>query len=150
MNKFEIINEYGYDNFNIVKKVLKKTLKHEGVKKCFFSVVFVDEKKIQDINKNYRKIDKVTDVISFAFEDNDKSLYNDIRVLGEIFICIPKMKQQALDYGHSEKREIAFLAVHGLLHLLGYDHMNKEDEKIMFAKQELILNGFNETKRRKN
>ena len=150
MNKFEIINEYGYDNFNIVKKVLKKTLKHEGVKKCFFSVVFVDEKKIQDINKNYRKIDKVTDVISFAFEDNDKSLYNDIRVLGEIFICIPKMKQQALDYGHSEKREIAFLAVHGLLHLLGYDHINKEDEKIMFAKQELILNGFNETKRRKN
>ena len=59
----------------------------------------------------------------------------------EIYICIPRMKQQAIEYQHSEKRELSFLAVHGLLHLLGYDHMNKEEEKVMFELQELILNG---------
>jgi len=148
MNKFEIIDEYGYKDFKILNKVLKRTLKLEKVKNAFFSVVLVDESKIQHINKNYRQIDKVTDVISFAFEDNDKKVYNNTRVLGEIFICIPRMKEQAVAYGHSENREIAFLGVHGLLHLLGYDHMVKEDEKIMFAKQELILNGFKRTKRR--
>ena len=120
----------------------------EKVNNAFFSVVLVDEKKIQEINKEYRNIDRVTDVISFAFEDNDKRKYNDIRVLGEIYICIPRMKEQAKMYGHNETREIAFLAVHGLLHLLGYDHTkSKEEEKIMFGKQELVLNGFNKTQR---
>lgn len=147
MNKFEIIDEYGYKNYGILNKVLKRTLKLENVKNSFFSLVLVDEKTIQDINKNYRNIDKVTDVISFAFEDNDKRLYNNIRILGEIYICIPRMKEQAIMYGHSEVREIAFLGVHGLLHLLGYDHMEKDDERIMLSKQEMILNGFNQTKR---
>ena len=64
-------------------------------------------------------------------------------MLGDIFICIPQMKRQAEEFGHSEKRELAFLAVHGILHLLGYDHMNEEDEKVMFALQELILDGKN-------
>ena len=150
MNKFEIIDLMNYKKYGIVKKVLKRTLKMEKVTNSFFSVVLVDNNKIQEINKNYRKIDKVTDVISFAFEDNDNMLYNNIRVLGEIYICIPRMKEQAKMYGHSETREIAFLAVHGLLHLLGYDHMEKEDEKIMFGKQELVLNGFNKTQRRKS
>lgn len=148
MNRFEIIDEYGYKDYKILNKVLRRTLKLEKVKNAFFSVVLVDEAKIQEINKNYRKIDRVTDVISFAFEDNDKKVYNDTRILGEIFICIPKMKEQAESYGHSETREIAFLAVHGLLHLLGYDHMKKDEEEIMFAKQELILNGCRKTKRR--
>ena len=71
-----------------------------------------DNEKIQEINKNYRGIDKITDVISFAFEDNDKREYNNIRILGEIYICIPRMKEQAILYGHSEMREIAFLGVH--------------------------------------
>lgn len=150
MNKFEIIDEYGYKNFGIVKKVLKRTLKLEKVKNALFTVILVDEDKIQYLNKNYRNIDRVTDVISFAFEDNDKREYNKVRILGEIYICIPRMKDQAKEYGHSETREIAFLAVHGLLHLLGYDHMNKEDEEIMFGKQEMVLNGFNQTKRRKS
>ena len=148
MNKFEIIDLVKYKKYGIVKKVLKRTLKMEKVNNAFFSVVLVDEKKIQEINKEYRNIDRVTDVISFAFEDNDKREYNDIRVLGEIYICIPRMKEQAKMYGHNETREIAFLAVHGLLHLLGYDHTkSKEDEEIMFGKQELVLNGFNKTKR---
>ena len=147
MNKFEIIDEYGYKNYKILNKVLKRTLKVEKVKNAVFTVILVDEKKIQELNRDYRNIDRITDVISFAFEDNDKREYNKMRILGEIYICIPRMKQQALDYGHAETREIAFLGVHGLLHLLGYDHMKKEDEEIMFGKQELILNGFNQTKR---
>ena len=95
------------------------------------------------MNKNYRNVDRVTDVISFALEDNDDISYGDIRVLGDIYICIPQMKRQAVEYGHSEKRELSFLAVHGLLHLLGYDHMVKEDEEVMFGLQELILDGAN-------
>lgn len=148
MNKFEIIDEYGYKELKVLKKILKRTLRIENVSRSIFSVVLVDEQKIQQINRDYRKIDKITDVISFAFEDNDKKVYNGTRILGEIFICIPRMKAQALGYGHSEYRELAFLGVHGLLHLLGYDHMNKRDEEKMFAKQELILNGCRKTKRR--
>lgn len=148
MNKFNISDSYGYKDYKIINKVLKKTLKVEKVKNSYFDVILVDENTIQEINKNYRNINKVTDVISFAFEDNDKKLYNNTRVLGEIYICIPRMIEQAKEYGHSEKREIAFLAVHGLLHLLGYDHtLGKEEEKIMFDKQEMILNGFKETHR---
>lgn len=147
MNKFNIVDEYGYKNYKILNKVFKRTLKLEKVKNAYFDVILVDEKTIQDINRDYRGKDSVTDVISFAFEDNDKKEYNNIRVLGEIYICIPRMIFQAKEYGHSEIREIAFLGVHGLLHLLGYDHINKDDEKIMFEKQELVLNGFNQTKR---
>ena len=143
MNKFTIDNEYGYKNYKYLKRVLKAALKHEKINNAIFSIIFVDEKTIQDINRDYRGIDRVTDVISFAFEDNGKLVYNDRRLLGEIYICIPRMKEQALEYGHSEKRELSFLAVHGLLHLLGYDHMNEKDEKIMFALQELILNEQN-------
>lgn len=148
MNKFVITDEYGYENYSILNKVLKKTLKEEKVKNAYFDVILVDEKTIQDINRDYRKIDRVTDVISFAFEDNDNKLYQNKRILGEIYICIPRMKEQAKEYGHSETRELAFLAVHGLLHLLGYDHMlGKKEEEEMFGKQEMILNGFKETKR---
>ena len=150
MNKYEINNEYGYKDYKIIDKVIKRTLKEEKVKNAYFSIVFVDDKTIQDINRDYRGKDRITDVISFAFEDNDKKSYNNIRILGEIYICIPQMERQAMEYGHSQKRELSFLTVHGLLHLLGYDHMNTEDEKVMFSKQEMILDGFKETKRQKN
>ena len=111
-------------------------------KRCaIFSIIFVEDDEIHQINKDYRKIDRITDVISFAFEDYEDIEYNDIRMLGDIYICIPQMKRQAEEYGHSEKRELSFLAVHGLLHLLGYDHMEPEDEKVMFSLQELILDG---------
>lgn len=148
MNDYSITNEYGYEkDYSYLNGVIENTLKHEKVTNANFSIVFVDEEKIQELNKNYRGIDKVTDVISFAFEDNQVIVYNDIRFLGEIFICIPRMIKQAEDYGHSEVRELAFLTVHGLLHLLGYDHMNKEDEEEMFALQEVILNEDERTKR---
>lgn len=148
MNDYSITNEYDYkEDFSYLDSVIKRTLKHEKVKNATFSIVFVDNEKIQYLNKNYRNIDRVTDVISFAFEDNAKIVYNNMRFLGEIFICIPKMIEQAKEYGHSEVRELAFLTVHGLLHLLGYDHMNEKDEKIMFELQEVILNEDERTKR---
>ena len=143
MNKITIDNEYGYKNYSYVKKVLNATLKHEKINNAVFSVIFVDRDTIHKINKEYRGIDRETDVISFAFEDTGKLVYNNVRLLGEIYICIPKMIDQAKEYGHSEKRELTFLSVHGLLHLLGYDHMNEKDEKIMFGLQELILNEQN-------
>ncbi len=148
MNKFEIIDEYGYKDYKYLNKIIKRTLKMEKVKSSFFSIVFIDDEKMHQMNLEYRKIDRTTDVLSFAFEDNEKMRYN-IRQLGEIYISIPKMKEQAKEYGHSEKRELAFLTVHGILHLLGYDHtLGEKEEKEMFAKQELVLNGFKETKRK--
>ena len=108
------------------------------------SVTFVDNKYIHKINKKYRGIDRPTDVISFAFIDGqgnyDKILSSSgIVVLGDIYISIDKAKEQAEEYGHSLHRELSFLFVHGLLHLLGYDHMKEEDEKIMFRLQDEIL-----------
>ena len=142
LNKFKIYNltdenvkKYEKD----IKKVLQYTLKCENVKKAVFNVILVDNKYIRKINKEYRNIDKETDVISFALEDY-KDVNTSIRVLGDIYISLEKAKSQALEYGHSLKRELAFLAVHGLLHLLGYNHENKEEEKIMFGKQEMVLN----------
>ena len=110
-----------------------------------FNIIFVDKERIQEINREYRNIDKVTDVISFALNDNSECNFfmEDEEELGDIFICIDRAIEQASDYGHSVAREIGFLAVHGYLHLCGYDHMTEEDEKVMFAKQEEILSQAN-------
>ncbi len=149
MNEYEIVLEYNYVYDDIIKKVISDTLKREKITNAYFEIIFVDEKKIQYLNNTYRNKNNVTDVISFAFEDN-KKIVSEIRVLGEIYICIPQMIEQAKIYEHSEIRELSFLIVHGLLHLLGYDHEKKEDEKVMFEKQELILNENSKTKRRES
>ncbi len=117
----------------LIKKVLKKIRR-----KNEFNIIFVDNDEIQRINREFRKIDKVTDVISFALCDDKDIVIT--RELGDVFICLNRAFEQASDYGHSIEREVAFLAVHGYLHLCGYDHMTEEDEKIMFAKQDEILN----------
>lgn len=141
MKNFEINDVYGVDfKYDYLKKVIKRTLKHENVKNAYFSIIFVDNERIQELNREYRGKDAVTDVISFALEDSPDIVPNNIRVLGDIYICIPRMIEQSEAYGHSIKRELSFLCVHGLLHLLGYDHMKKEDEKLMFGLQEDILN----------
>ena len=108
------------------------------------SVSLIDNETIHEINRDYRNVDRVTDVISFAFlddEPNRDTLLKSKKIvdLGEIYICIPQAIKQAEEYGHSLERELDFLFVHGLLHLLGYDHMSKEDEEIMFSLQEKIL-----------
>ncbi len=105
------------------------------------NIIFVDKETIHQMNRDYRGIDRVTDVISFALHDNDEmmDLPEEEIELGDIFICVDKAIEQASEYGHSIEREIGFLAVHGYLHLCGYDHMTEEDEKVMFAKQDEIL-----------
>ena len=146
MNEYAITDNNLYKDYEYLDKVINLTLKHEKVKNACFSIIFVTESEIKRINREYRGLDAVTDVISFAFEDTKDIVYNNIRVLGDIYICINRMKKQATDYGHSEKRELSFLTVHGLLHLLGYDHMNPTEEKVMFDLQELILNEANITR----
>ncbi len=142
-NNYTIVDNELYKDYDYLYEVLDYTLEHEKVNNAIFSIIFVTDEEIHEMNKNYRQVDRVTDVISFALEDNEDVVYDDIRMLGDIYICIDQMKRQAIDYGHSEKRELSFLAVHGLLHLLGYDHMTEEDEKVMFSLQELILNDKN-------
>jgi len=140
MDTVTINNNYGYENYEYLKEVVQKTLEHEKACNAILSIIFVGTEEIQEINRVYRGKDAVTDVISFAFEDNGVSTPENLRVLGDIYICITRMQEQAVEYGHSEKRELSFLTVHGLLHLLGYDHMEQEEEKVMFALQEEILN----------
>lgn len=139
---YEIVDNNLYKDYDYLNDVIKKTLEHEKASEAYLSVIFVDNDEIKDINSKYRNIDKITDVISFALED-DKSFISPVRMLGDIYVSIPKMKEQAIAYGHSEKRELSFLVCHGLLHLLGYDHVNnKEEEKIMFSLQDEILDSL--------
>ena len=102
-----------------------------------FDVNIVTPAQIRKINNKYRKIDKVTDVISFANRD-DKTVI--VPLLGEIFICLDQAKKQAKTYGHSLKHELIFLFTHGLLHLLGFDHTKPKDEKIMLDWTKKIIN----------
>lgn len=127
-------------DLNLIKKVALKTLQYENANNAEASIIITDNQEIRKINKEYRNIDKETDVISFALEDDETFINIPVRILGDIYISIDKAKLQAEEYGHSLKRELAFLTVHGMLHLLGFDHMNKEDEKVMFKKQDEILN----------
>ena len=106
-----------------------------------FSVIIIDNKKIHEINKEYRGIDRPTDVISFALEEDENYEIKE-RLLGDIYISIDKVYEQAKEYGHSIKRELFFLVTHGFLHLLGYDHMKPEEEKEMFDLQKEILDSY--------
>lgn len=123
-----------------MERVIDEVSRELKVKNGLVSFVFVDNKKIREINKEYRGIDRETDVISFAFMDEDINPDTDYTNYGEIYISLEKTLSQSLEYGHSFDRELCFLTVHGLLHLLGYDHMTKEDEKVMFSLQDKILN----------
>lgn len=131
----QTLDEY----LDIIRNVLEYGLKKLDVNDVSFNVIFVDNKYIHELNKNYRNTDRETDVITFALED-DKTFNPVERILGDVYISIDKAISQSEEYGHSLKRELCFLAVHGLLHLLGYDHMKKEEEEVMFKLQEDILN----------
>ena len=122
----------------LMKKVLKHGLEKLNLKKVEFNVIIVDNEYIHRLNRDYRHIDRETDVITFALED-DKTFNPKERILGDVYISIDKAISQSIEYGHSLNRELCFLAVHGLLHLLGYDHMNEVDEKVMFGLQGEIL-----------
>lgn len=130
-------NNYEQDFTAIIEQALKTLGIEDDVE---VSCVLVDDEKIHEINREYRHIDRSTDVISFAMEDNDQFYVEGMpRTLGDIFISVDHAKKQAEEYGHSLRREMCFLFTHGILHLLGYDHMTDEQEKEMFGLQDKIL-----------
>ena len=144
MNNFEIFNETDekIDELKELKDFINFALNYLKLKNVEFNIIIIDNERIHEMNKQYRGIDRETDVITFALEDHKDIEYEDVRLLGDVYISIDKARSQAVEYGHSLRREISFLAIHGLLHLLGYDHMNEEDEKVMFDLQEKILDSY--------
>ena len=139
-----------------VKTVINKTLEAE---ECDFdaevSVTVVGLEEIQRINREQRDIDAVTDVLSFPmleFDEKGDIIHSDFDMdgdkllLGDIVICAPRAAAQAEEYGHSFRREMAFLTVHSMLHLLGYDHITEDGERIMFKRQEEILESLGITR----
>ncbi len=144
---FEIVNEVEeIKELDTINELLNFVVIKEKLENCLFNIILVDNDYIHKLNKEYRGIDRVTDVISFALEDSQDEVKLDFRVLGDIYISVDKAKDQAKEYGHSFLRELSFLTIHGLLHLLGYDHMTKEEEEIMFKKQDELLNEFGITR----
>jgi probable rRNA maturation factor len=141
-------NEVTEEQIDMIEKLLNYAAETENVQdEAEVSVTFVDNEKIREINRDYRGKDKPTDVISFALEEMGDEEVEIVGaeippVLGDIIISVPKAREQAEEYGHSFMRELGFLAVHGFLHLLGYDHETEEEEKEMFSKQEQILEQF--------
>ncbi len=132
----------------LIETVLQKCFKEEKLDKLdlYVSVTLTCPSYIRKINKEYRDIDKETDVLSFPmFEKNEiekmvdekKSIVHD--VLGDIIVSIDRVKEQADEYGHSFERELSYMIVHGFYHLMGYDHMNDEEKSVMRAKEENIL-----------
>lgn len=143
-----------------LRKIISYTLMAENVSfECEVSLIFIDNEQIRDLNKEYRDIDKETDVLSFpmleypsgkVFKDVyinhrfEDSFYDEGRlVLGDIAISLEKAKAQSEEYGHSLLREVCYLTVHSVLHLLGYDHMEEKEKSIMRSREEEILNKFN-------
>lgn len=146
--------EISEDMETLANKIVKAVLDYEDWDDNFeISISFVDNQEMQDLNKEYRNIDAPTDVLSFSmleFEEDDEGFESDLNdyieeelPLGDIVISVERAIEQSREYGHSQDREIAFLLVHGMLHLLGYDHEEKEDERIMFQKQDTILGILN-------
>ena len=142
---FEIINDSNkkVEEKEVLNNYVNYLVEKLELNNCEFNIILTTNKKIHKINKEYRGIDRETDVISFALEDEKDIEYDNFRLLGDIYISIDKCYSQAMEYGHSRVRELCFLATHGVLHLLGYDHMNKEDEKKMFGLQNELLDGYN-------
>ena len=144
--ELSIINQTKEEKWSNYKdlflEIIEKTGQLVSLKESYeCAVVFVDNETIKAINYEYRGINESTDVISFAMFD-DLDLETEENILGDIFINIQAVTSQANTYGHSEKREVGFLFLHGLLHLLGYDHQNQADEVEMFNLQDNILKGI--------
>ncbi len=149
----EIEQTNKYDN--IIKKVVEACFKEENLlsKNLYLSVTLTNPENIRTINKNFRNIDKETDVLSFPMfekddiekiKNNDKPIVND--VIGDIVISIPRISEQAKEYGHSFERELSYMIVHGFYHIMGYDHMNENDKIAMREKEEKVLNNLNITR----
>lgn len=135
----------------VIKKVLKECFKEENIQDSglYITITLTNPEYIRNINKQYRGIDKATDVLSFPMFEKDE-LDRKIEakdflpedVLGDIIISIPKVEEQAMEYGHSFERELSYMVVHGFYHLMGYDHIQAEDKKLMRPKEEKILSSL--------
>ncbi len=152
---------FSFDAGNLAESVISAVLDQEGCPyEAEVSLSLVDEEEIQEINRNFRNTDRVTDVLSFPMQDFEQPAVYDFLeesadafhpesgelLLGDIMICVPRMRIQAREYGHGEKREFAFLVAHSVLHLLGYDHMTEAERKAMEARQRLVLNDLQITR----
>lgn len=133
---------------NLIKQVLQKCFEEENIldKNLYISITLTDEHNIQKINENYRGINAPTDVLSFPMFDKEElqDLINRKEhvvedILGDIIICIKRVKEQAVEYGHSFERELSYMVVHGFYHLMGYDHIKETDKIKMRPKEEKIL-----------
>ena len=127
------------DAEELIRRAVSQALTNNGASGDV-CVLITDAEEIQRLNASYRNIDRVTDVLTFPAWEGDAILCPPDGYLGDIAICFERAEEQAGEYGHSLERELAFLSVHGALHLLGYDHMQPDDEKKMFSKQDEILN----------
>ncbi|AQQ52968.1 rRNA maturation RNase YbeY [Planococcus lenghuensis] len=147
MLEVDLLDETGtvaQEETDFIQKVLLHAAEAEETGAAEVSVTLVTNEMIRTINREYRDKDAATDVISFALEEQGEDEVMilggaEVRHLGDIIISTERAKEQAADYGHSYERELGFLAVHGFLHLLGYDHLTEQDEKKMFGRQEEIL-----------
>ncbi|MDN9010937.1 rRNA maturation RNase YbeY [Brevibacillus laterosporus] len=152
MLTIEIVNEQDeeitQEHQQLIENCLQKAAQFEDIKGEVV-ITLVNNERIHELNRDYRGVDRPTDVLSFALNEEgegdmeifvEESEFDDYpNMLGDIIISIPRTKEQAQDYGHSFERELGFLAVHGFLHLIGYDHGTPEEEKDMFTRQEKIL-----------
>ena len=135
MININIINQYDQESKYdiIIQKIIFHAYDYMSMSsELVINVILIDDIQMKEYNQYYRQIDKSTDVLSFENEDSDDEL-------GDIFISIDKTKSQALEYGHSFERELAFLTLHGFLHCLGYDHLNDDEERTMFKLQDEII-----------
>ena len=129
-------------NTEELEDLINYAAKHLKLGDIELGVIFVNNDEIHELNKEYRNIDRETDVITFRLADYEEVVVNGVTILGDTYISLDKALSQSIEYGHSYRRELSFLLVHGFLHLLGYDHMTEEDEKVMFGLQEEILDGY--------
>ncbi len=149
------IVEINYENIKqeaeyeeLINLVARTCFEEESIENTdlYLSITLSDEEYIHKINKEYRKVDRTTDVLSFPmFEKNEipKNPTGIPDVLGDIIICIPVVERQAVEYEHSFKRELAYMLVHGFYHLMGYDHMQDDEKKEMREKEEKVLKKLN-------
>lgn len=131
-----------------IKKVLDKCYEVENLnsKYLYVNVILTNPENIQRLNKQYRNIDKATDVLSFPMFEKEELVNfksNVKEVLGDIVISLEKVEEQSKEYGHSFERELAYMVVHGFYHIIGYDHIEEEDKKVMRAKEEYVLKELN-------
>ncbi|MBA4547748.1 rRNA maturation RNase YbeY [Thermoactinomyces intermedius] len=137
------LNEAEQESLSVIFKALRAAARAENLPPADVAVTVVDNEQIHALNKEYRQVDRPTDVLSFPLWEPEEDWViteeEETVPLGDIVISYPKAKEQAEEYGHSIERELGFLAVHGFLHLLGYDHETAEEEKEMFQRQEEIL-----------